>query len=216
MGRRLAITFIRHGMTELNRQQVYIGWTDAPLAAAERVRLRRLKPKLPMAVDRIVSSDLRRCRETAILLFGGRPADWWTSEWRELSFGDWEGKTFAELAGEPAYRRWLEAPFSAAPPGGESYDAFQARITQALAETIALAARSGARHIAVITHGGPVRLMLAQYAPVSRSFWEWDVPFAGGYTLDSTLERWKGGERCISLSAVRFKENENGCGNGTE
>ncbi|MGG3924136.1 histidine phosphatase family protein, partial [Geobacillus thermodenitrificans] len=36
MGRRLAITFIRHGMTALNRQRAYIGWTDAPLAAAER------------------------------------------------------------------------------------------------------------------------------------------------------------------------------------
>ncbi|ABO67541.1 phosphoglycerate mutase [Geobacillus thermodenitrificans] len=216
MGRRLAITFIRHGMTALNRQRAYIGWTDAPLAAAERVRLSSLKPKLPMAVDRIVSSDLRRCRETAALLFGGRPADWWTSWWRELSFGDWEGKTFAELNEDPAYRQWLEAPFSVAPPGGESYAGFQKRIKQAFTKTLALAERSGARHIAIITHGGPIRFMLEQYAPTSRSFWEWDVPFAGGYTLDSTIGRWKGGERCISLSAVRFKENENGCGNDME
>ncbi|AGT32578.2 phosphoglycerate mutase [Geobacillus genomosp. 3] len=216
MGRPLALTLIRHGMTELNRRNAYIGWTDAPLSAAEHSRLRRLQIKWPGRVDRIVASDLRRCRETAVLLFGSRGPDWCTNGWRELFFGAWEGKTFTELKTDRAYNRWLEAPFSTAPPGGESYAAFQARIKRALAETIALAERTGARHVAIVTHSGPIRFVLEQYAPVSRPFWEWKVPFSGGYTLESTIERWKGGERCISLSAVRSKENENGCGNDTE
>ncbi|OKO92578.1 histidine phosphatase family protein [Geobacillus proteiniphilus] len=216
MGRHLAVTLIRHGMTEQNRRRAYIGWTDAPLAAAERNRLCRLQLERPYPVDCMVTSDLHRCRETAALLFGGRRADWCTSRWREFHFGAWEGKTFAELEEEPAYRQWLASPFSAAPPGGERYADFQARIKQALAETIALAEQSEARHVVIVTHGGPIRLLLEQYAPDARSFWEWEVPFAGGYTLESTIERWKGGERCISLSAVRFKENENGCGNGME
>ncbi|MFC0297977.1 histidine phosphatase family protein [Geobacillus jurassicus] len=216
MGRHLAVTLIRHGMTELNRRKAYIGWLDAPLAAEESDRLCRLQWGPFDPVDLLVTSDLRRCRETAALLFGGREADWCTSRWRELSFGAWEGKTFAELEAEPAYRQWLASPFSAAPPGGERYAEFQARIKQALAETIALAEQSEARHVVIVTHGGPMRFLLGQYAPDARPFWEWEVPFAGGYTFESTIERWKGGERCISLSAVRFKENENGCGNGTE
>ncbi|MEW5321887.1 histidine phosphatase family protein [Geobacillus thermoleovorans] len=216
MGRHLAVTLIRHGMTELNRRKAYIGWLDAPLAAGEIARLGRLRWEPPEPVDVVVTSDLCRCRETVDLLFGGRRADWCTSRWRELSFGAWEGKTFAELEAEPVYRQWLASPFSAAPPDGERYAEFQARIKQALAETIALAEQSEARHVVIVTHGGPMRFLLEQYAPDARPFWEWEVPFAGGYTLVSTFERWKGGERCISLSAVHFKENENGCGNDTE
>ncbi|KAF0994700.1 histidine phosphatase family protein [Geobacillus sp. TFV-3] len=216
MGRHLAVTLIRHGMTEQNRKGAYIGWLDAPLAEGEIARLGRLRWEPPEPVDVVVTSDLCRCWETAALLFGGRRADWCTSCWRELHFGAWEGKTFAELEAEPAYCQWLASPFSAAPPGGERYDDFRARIKQALAETIALAEQSEARHVVIVTHGGPIRLLLEQYAPDARSFWEWEVPFAGGYTLESTFERWKGGERCISLSAVHFKENENGCGNDTE
>ncbi|MDF9296391.1 histidine phosphatase family protein [Geobacillus stearothermophilus] len=216
MGRPLAVTLIRHGMTELNRRDAYIGWTDAPLSAAEHSRLRRLRVEWPYPVDCIVTSDLRRCWETAALLFGSREPDWCTSGWRELFFGVWEGKTFAELETDLAYNRWLESPFSTAPPAGESYVSFEARIKRALAETVALAERMGARHVAIVTHSGPIRFVLEQYAPDVRPFWEWKVPFSGGYTLESTIERWKGGERCISLSAVRSKESENGCGNGTE
>ncbi|WP_420897281.1 histidine phosphatase family protein [Geobacillus stearothermophilus] len=103
-------------MTELNRRNAYIGWTDAPLSAAEHSRLRRLRVEWPYPVDCIVTSDLRRCWETAALLFGSREPDWCTSGWRELFFGVWEGKTFAELKTDLAYNRWLESPFSTAPP----------------------------------------------------------------------------------------------------
>ncbi|WP_339232853.1 histidine phosphatase family protein [Geobacillus sp. FSL W8-0032] len=216
MGRHLALTLIRHGMTEENRRRAYIGWLDVPLAAEERERLRRLRTERFAPLDLLVGSDLRRCRETAACLFPGREADWCAAEWRELSFGAWEGRTFADLKDDRAYRRWLESPEAAAPPGGESYAEFQRRIMQALAKTLALAERSGACHVVVVTHGGPIRLLLERYAPALRPFWEWEAPFAGGYTLESTLERWKEGKRCISLSAVRFKESENGCGNGTE
>ena len=92
MGRPLAVTLIRHGMTELNRRDAYIGWTDAPLSAAEHSRLRRLRVEWPYPVDCIVTSDLRRCWETASLLFGSREPDWCTSGWRELFLASGKGK----------------------------------------------------------------------------------------------------------------------------
>jgi alpha-ribazole phosphatase len=61
-----------------------------------------------------------------------------------------------------------------------------------------------------VTHGGVIRYLLSQYAPKTRPFWEWHVPFDEGVTLYNTNERWKERKRCISLAAVRFKESENG------
>ncbi|QPA33197.1 histidine phosphatase family protein [Thermaerobacillus caldiproteolyticus] len=210
----LAITFLRHGITKENEEKRYIGFTDVPLAEHEIVRLHEAGIRLYPSADFIVSSDLIRCRQTCEILF--RSSDvlvYETEEWREIHFGDWEGKTFAELKEIKEYQQWLQSSFSVAPPNGESYAEFQARIETALARTVELAGRVGARHVTVVTHGGPIRYVLERYAPIQRSFWEWTVPFGGGFTLESTLERWREKKRCISLSEVLFKGRENGHAN---
>lgn len=37
----------------------------------------------------------------------------------EVDFGDWTGRTFAELEGDPLWQSWNEARATARPPGGE-------------------------------------------------------------------------------------------------
>ncbi|NNU92407.1 histidine phosphatase family protein [Geobacillus sp. NFOSA3] len=207
----LAITFIRHGMTPENETRRYIGHTDVPLAEQEKARLLKADLQLFAPVDLLVSSDLLRCRQTCELLFRSYSgAKFEMAQWREMHFGDWEGKTFLELKEIKEYQKWLNSPLSTVPPNGEGYQQFQTRVEQALEQTIILAEKTNAKHVAVATHGGPIRYVLERYAPQERSFWEWAVPFGGGYTLQSTLERWKEKKRCISLSEVLFKENENG------
>ncbi|GAJ40998.1 histidine phosphatase family protein [Saccharococcus caldoxylosilyticus] len=207
----LAITFIRHGMTPENEARRYIGHTDVPLAGQEKTRLLQADLQFFKPVDLLVSSDLLRCRQTCERLFRNYcGAKCEMEQWREINFGDWEGKTFPELKEIKEYQQWLHSPFSVAPPNGESYKAFCRRVEEALEQTILLAEQTNARHVAVVTHGGPIRYVLERYAPVERPFWEWAVPFGGGFTLQSTLERWKEKKRCISLSEVLFKENENG------
>jgi alpha-ribazole phosphatase len=207
----LAITLIRHGMTPENKAKRYIGHTDAPLAEQEKMRLLQADLQLFQPVDLLVSSDLLRCRQTCELLFRNYcGVKHEMAQWREMHFGDWEGKTFLELKEIKEYQQWLNSPLSAVPPNGEGYQQFQARVEQALEQTIALAEKTSAKHVAVVTHGGPIRYVLAHYAPQERSFWEWIVPFGGGFTLQSTLKRWKEKKRCISLSEVLFKENGNG------
>ncbi|NUK31208.1 histidine phosphatase family protein [Parageobacillus sp. VR-IP] len=207
----LAITFIRHGITPENEARRYIGHTDVPLAGQEKTRLLQADLQFFKPVDLLVSSDLLRCRQTCERLFRNYcGAKCEMEQWREINFGDWEGKTFPELKEIKEYQQWLHSPFSVAPPNGESYKAFCRRVEEALEQTILLAEQTNARHVAVVTHGGPIRYVLERYAPVERPFWEWAVPFGGGFTLQSTLERWKEKKRCISLSEVLFKENENG------
>jgi alpha-ribazole phosphatase len=213
----LAITFIRHGMTPENEARRYTGHTDVPLAEQEKTRLLKAGLQLFEPVDLLVSSDLLRCRQTRELLFRNSDVPKYEmKQWREINFGDWEGKTFQELKEIKEYQQWLHSPFSIAPPNGESYQAFCQRVEEALEQTILLAEQTNAKRAAVVTHGGPIRYVLERYAPVERPFWEWMVPFGGGHTLQSTIERWKEKKRCISLSEVLFKENENGCANITE
>ncbi|MED4906065.1 histidine phosphatase family protein [Parageobacillus thermoglucosidasius] len=207
----LAITLIRHGMTPENQARRYIGHTDVPLAEQEKTRLLQADLPLFKPVDLLVSSDLLRCKQTRELLFrnyGGGKYE--MVQWREMHFGDWEGKTFLELKEIKEYRQWLSSPLAVAPPNGESYQAFCQRVEEALEQTVLLAEQANAEHVAVVTHGGPIRCILERYAPQERPFWEWTVPFGGGFTLQSTLERWKEKKRCISLSEVLFKESENG------
>ncbi|MGX1900826.1 histidine phosphatase family protein [Thermolongibacillus altinsuensis] len=201
----VAITFIRHGMTAENEAKQYIGWTDVPLSEKG---MKQLKTGSYPTVDFVIASDLLRCHQTARCLFPHLRVEQ-CEHWRELHFGEFEGKTYEELKAVDSYGRWLADPFGVAPPNGESFLDFQKRIEQGIEKTLSFFSAS-VRHIAVVTHGGPIRYILSRYAPETRSFWEWSVPFGGGFTLYSTLERWRRRERCISLAAVPFKESENG------
>ena len=136
----LAITFIRHGMTPENEARRYIGHTDVPLAGQEKTRLLQADLQFFKPVDLLVSSDLLRCRQTCERLFRNYcGAKCEMEQWREINFGDWEGKTFPELKEIKEYQQWLHSPFSVAPPIGESYKAFCRRVEAAPEQTIILA-----------------------------------------------------------------------------
>ena len=76
-----------------------------------------------------------------------------------LDFGDWTGRRFSELEGDPAWTRWNEARATARPPGGESMSEAVARATRGLA---ALAADRG-ETIACVSHCDVIRGLLAHY-----------------------------------------------------
>ena len=81
-----------------------------------------------------VSSPLVRARETMELMRAalGSIRDGYRTDARlmEMSFGDWEGLTFADLQAREA-RRWRERErdkWRFVPPGGESYAQLAARV----------------------------------------------------------------------------------------
>ena len=198
MAHHLAITYIRHFVTKENEAKQYIGWMNVPIIQEPHMSHQ-------LEADIVMTSDLLRCRQTARLLFPNVVIEC-SYRWRELNFGDFEGKTYEQLKTVETYRRWLADPIRYVPPNGEAFTEFQTRIEQAISNAVS----RSASHIVVVTHGGVIRYVLSQYAPDVRPFWEWHVPFGEGVTLYNTRERWKERKRCISLAAVRFKESENG------
>lgn len=123
---------------------------DAGLTDAGRAHARELAARLNG--DVVWTSPLRRARETAAELTASARVD---DDLREIDFGEFEGRTFDEIAtSEPElYRAWMETPTAVRFPGGESWADLKARAMPAL-ERIGDAI--------VVTHGGVIRAALSE------------------------------------------------------
>lgn len=159
------LAVMRHGATAWTEARRLQGRSDLALSAAGRAAVRSWR--LPPAVAGFArfSSPLRRCRETAALL--DQPAAGDSAFSRgfqvepcliEMSFGDWEGRTLADLraAFGPAMAAREARGLDFRAPGGESPREVQARLIPWLAARGAAGEDSLA-----ITHRGVIRALYA-------------------------------------------------------
>ncbi len=201
----VAIALFRHGLTEANKSRAYLGWTDSPLCSVQKEKMAAISP----GYAKVYTSDLGRCMETAVILFPNSSIEA-CPEWREMHFGEWEGRTYEELKDEPAYQKWLEDPFSGGPPRGESFAEFTARVDKGWKALTGQLLRETSSKAAAVTHGGVIRYLLGKYAPERKEFWEWQIPFGGGYEFRWTREMLRRGERCILLREAPLTGNPDG------
>ena len=149
------IIAIRHGETSWNVDTRIQGHLDIPLSANGRWQAERLAGALreePLAA--IYASDLTRAWETAQYV-GRAQGIVVTKEigLRERGFGDFEGKTFAEievLLPEQSMR-WRKRDPDFSPAGGESLVTLRTRVISAAQR---LAALHPGELIAMVGHGG--------------------------------------------------------------
>jgi len=152
----VAIFLIRHGETLGNAARV-VQRPDNPLSPRGLLQAERLARRLAAeGVARIVASDLARAATTAeyVRRATGAPLEF-DPLLQERSFGDVRGTAYADIAFD------LFA-LDYAPPGGESWEVFHARVDRAWARVLAVAdATSG--HLAVVTHGLVCRSLAARH-----------------------------------------------------
>lgn len=88
----------RHGETVWNTKKLMQGWKDSPLTDKGIKQAKQLAQSLSeVPFDAIYSSTSDRAVKTAEIIKGIRPLQViQTDTLRELSFGNWEGKTFDE------------------------------------------------------------------------------------------------------------------------
>jgi len=147
----VSIYLIRHGETALNRAQV-VQPADTPLGEHGIAQAEKLAARLSDAgIREIVSSDLPRTRMTAApLARAAGLAVTLDSNLQERNFGDVRGTPYSELASKDIA---LFAP-GYEPPGGESWEAFHARVDRAWGKVAGRARDiAGSGHLAVVTHG---------------------------------------------------------------
>ncbi|ALX48556.1 histidine phosphatase family protein [Lentibacillus amyloliquefaciens] len=208
MDRYVAVTLFRHGVTAENLEKKYLGWSDPPITKKARRALKALRSNMPR-YDFCVSSDLARCRQTAdILCQGSRHMA--NEAFREMNFGQWELKTYADLCHDAAYQKWLDDPFSKQTPDGESFADMEKRVLNGWHSLVESINDQGYGEVLLVTHGGVIRSLLIELADEAKSFWQWYIPHGNGIRLSWTYHDWKEGGRCTSLQVVPSMENENG------
>jgi alpha-ribazole phosphatase len=109
----------------------------------------------------IYTSPRQRCSQAAQILALGRDCPMETMlAFRELDFGKFEGRSYDEIAAlyPDLYQEWMERPTETQFPGGED---FREMCTRVLAATRDVLSRHIGQSIALVTHGGVIRIILA-------------------------------------------------------
>jgi probable phosphoglycerate mutase len=158
---------VRHGETPLTRERRYSGTGGSDPALTEVGRrqaaaLARVLADLGLVAPVVVSSPLTRTRETADLVASavGAGSVSIDEDFRELSFGDWDGYSSAEVRERwPAEHAAFMRSAHAVPPGGESLEAVASRVDGALSRLKTDYAR---RPVIVVTHVTPVKILVAR------------------------------------------------------
>lgn len=170
------VDLLRHGEPEGGPK--YRGSLDDPLSERGWTQLRAAVGLHP-PWQGIVSSPLRRCAEFAKVLAEQHGLSLQLEDGlREMSFGDWEGRTAAEvMANNPkALECFWRDPVRYSPPGGEPLSVWAQRVTIAWQ---ALVADYTGQHILVLGHGGMMRVVLCHLLEVPlQHIWRFEIPYA--------------------------------------
>jgi broad specificity phosphatase PhoE len=162
--------FIRHGETDFNVAQRLQGRSETSLNARGRTQSREYAGILRDLFERdrhqaadygYVSSPLLRARETMQLLRSQLGLDQGAfaidDRLAEISYGQWEGFTLAEIqARDPGVLQRRERDkWDFMPPGGESY--------REVAERVAAWYATVTRDSVIAAHGGVARALMANF-----------------------------------------------------
>jgi broad specificity phosphatase PhoE len=196
----VCITLLRHGATVAEGR--YCGSTDVVLS--ERGWAQSWAAVAGGAWDRIVTSPASRCaafaEALAVQLAVPCRRD---ARLREMHFGAWEGRSASELMATDAdaLRRFWEDPLRYPPPQSEPLAELRARMMSCMCElSVADDTNAESGRTLVVTHGGPIRLMLAALAgmPLSHMV-RIEVPYAARFEIDVSALARVSAEFCASI-----------------
>lgn len=154
------IFLLRHGATEKENGQKYIGQSDPPLALEGKEQAARLSEALAeWDIDAAYSSDLTRCARTAKIVLGPRPVYVVANrDLREVAMGEWEGQFRKEIASRfpVEYKAHGDDLENHRARGGESLRECHARVVGAFEDIVA----TSLGNVLISAHGSTNRLIL--------------------------------------------------------
>ena len=157
------LILVRHGEVESNRKMHYLGLRDDELNDRGRQQAVALARELAqIRCDRVLTSPLRRAEETARLIAERQRLTAETEQRLcELDFGEWEGRSRAEVMERSpedrlAVERW-EADPTRSIPGGGSLAELQSGVIELADE---LADGGNPATFVLVSHMGPIKALL--------------------------------------------------------
>ncbi len=179
------------------------GCTSCGDYAAERERLaacakesfdivKRSRETLP-DMEVLVVSPMKRCRETAELLFPGMRQEV-CEDLREMHFGLFENHNHEELKDIPEYRQWIESRGKDGFPGGEAQEEFMGRCKSSFCGYVEQFQKEGKENVAFVVHGGVIMLLMAVFSKEEKDLYDWQVENGSGYKVRIDEAKWKEGD----------------------
>ncbi|MBQ7584682.1 MAG: histidine phosphatase family protein [Desulfovibrionaceae bacterium] len=181
--------FIRHGSLAFPKG-VFLGSQDVPLSPLGRKQISqqalKLRGEYLDSLTALVSSDLKRCRESAAIL-----VETWAKELplefdpnlREISLGAFEGLSKEEVKKKwpLAYERRGLHLETFVPLGGESFEMLKRRVFFSL-DYWSKVKRKGL--LGIVTHAGVLRVILAHYLALPlKDIWRLPLPYGCYFRL---------------------------------
>ena len=155
------ILLVRHGQTDSNISNFYMGWSSEDLNKTGYDQASRLSARLSsLPVHSVYTSPLQRARTTAAILaepHGLEPAV--VDDLIEIDLGDWQGlyATEIEQRWTEIWRQWRIDPSSVTVPGGESLTQVTERAIRALHRIVA---SNQGEVTAIVTHEVIVKVLV--------------------------------------------------------
>jgi broad specificity phosphatase PhoE len=157
------VVLVRHAETEESARGRCYGRLDVQLSPLGLRQAQALAASLAdIALAAVYASRLSRALDTARPIAAAQGLEPVVlAALGELDFGEVEGLSYDEIEAErpELFRAWMDDPARVIFPGGESLADLRARVLPALAE---LRARHDREAVAVVAHGGVVRVVLAE------------------------------------------------------
>lgn len=169
----MMIALIRHAPTPGNLKKRYIGVIDESIIGGIK-----LDKKYPCA-DIVISSPLRRCLETAELIYPDHEIIIYDGL-SETNFGEFENRSYEDLKNETSYIKWLENGGRTPFPGGEGMEEFTERCVRAYNEAVE---RFYGKRISFVVHGGTI--MAIMQSLFGGNFYDYHIENLSGYIIGS-------------------------------
>ena len=155
------IYLIRHGETDWNVERKIQGQTDIPLNSNGKKQAEEAANEIAnLKIDRIISSDLSRAKETAEIINQKVGAEiTYEKRLREVNYGDFEGIQIDKFTDKD----WVIFNETPEKIKGESRQQVYNRVKSFIDEI------KDDENVLVVTHGGSLRMML-YYAKNKENF----------------------------------------------
>ncbi len=179
----MRLYLVRHGQTDMNKNNMFYGWTDADIndtGLFQATQLAEYFKDVPL--DAIYSSDLLRASHTAQII--AQQKDMQVEkrkEFRELYYGDWENQpaVYVENHYKEELRGWATNWLDRTIPNGESFQGFYKRVTEGVDTLIK---ESKGKQVMLVAHNGALSAILCHLTGAGgQSFWRFDSK-QGHYT----------------------------------
>lgn len=196
----LKINLIRHGETPGNALKRYIGITDESLSMTG---IEKLSMKSYEMMDKLYVSPMKRCIETAKVLFGEQEYTI-TPELSECNFGSFENKNYIELAGNKEYQAWIDSNGTLPFPNGESRESFRNRTILGFEAILSECIQNKIDSVSIVVHGGSIMNIMEKFSEDIKNFYDWHVGNGDGYQILIDQEEWIKGNKTFLKDHVKY------------